>query len=94
MTRLLRIVELVATEEVVSIISEQGLSKCRDCIAKCTCCHVPEVFREELRDFDDLLKQKSPSLFILYEWSSISVASLTVQSIYLVYVARMEVVWN
>jgi hypothetical protein len=47
--------------------------------------------REQMRGFLDFLRQKPTSLFILLGWSSISVASLTMQSMYQVLGARMEV---
>jgi hypothetical protein len=34
--------------------------------------HVLKIFREPIRGFHDLLKQKPPSLLILEGWSSIS----------------------
>jgi hypothetical protein len=47
--------------------------------------------REQKRGFHDLLRQKPISLFILLGWSSISMASLTMRSMYWILVARMEV---
>jgi hypothetical protein len=47
--------------------------------------------REQMSGFHDLLRQKPTSLFILLQQSSISVASLTMQSMYWILVARMEV---
>jgi hypothetical protein len=47
--------------------------------------------REQMSGFHELLRQKHNSLFILLEWSSISMASLTMRSMYLVLVARTEV---
>jgi hypothetical protein len=41
--------------------------------------------------FHDLLRQKPTSLFIFFGWSSISMASITTQSMYRALVARMEV---
>jgi hypothetical protein len=51
-------------------------------------CHVPKVNREPIRSFHDLLRQ-SHLLLILYGWSWISMASLAVRSMHLVFVARM-----
>jgi hypothetical protein len=42
----------------------------------------------------DLLRQNPTSLFILLGWSSISMASLTMRSMYRVFMARTEVSWN
>lgn len=42
-----------------------------------------QSFREEIRGYHDFLRQKLPSLSILLQWSSISVASLMIPSIYL-----------
>jgi hypothetical protein len=47
--------------------------------------------REQMSGFHDLLRQKHTSLFILFGWSSISMASLTMRSMYWVLVARTEV---
>jgi hypothetical protein len=44
-----------------------------------------------MRNFHDLLRQNPTSLFILLGWCSISMASLTMQSMYWVLVARIEV---
>jgi hypothetical protein len=57
MTILLRVVERVALEEMVSILSEQGYQEIRDCVAKWIWCHVPKVFRKQIRGFHDLLRQ-------------------------------------
>jgi hypothetical protein len=56
--------------------------------------HVPKVFWEPIRCFHDLLRQKPPSVLKLYGWSSISMAFLTMWSIYMVFVASMEELWN
>jgi hypothetical protein len=48
-------------------------------------------FREQRRGFHDLLRQKPSSLFILLGWSSISIASLMMPSMYLGLVERMVV---
>jgi hypothetical protein len=47
-----------------------------------------------MRGFHDLLRHKPTSLWILLGWSSISMAFLTIRSMYRVLVARMEVSWN
>jgi hypothetical protein len=46
---------------------------------------------EDERGFHDLLRQKPTSLYLLLGWSSISIASLTMQSMYRVLLARIEV---
>jgi hypothetical protein len=51
-----------------------------------------QSFRERMRGFHDLLGQKPFYLLVLLGWSSISIASLMMQSMYLGLVARM-VVW-
>jgi hypothetical protein len=56
--------------------------------------HVSKIFRESIRGFHDFLRQKPPSLLILYSWSSISMAPITTRFIYLVFVARMEKLWD
>jgi hypothetical protein len=56
--------------------------------------HFPGYFRVQIRGFHDLLRQKPSSLFILYEWSSISMASLMMRSMYLVFVESMQVLLN
>jgi hypothetical protein len=45
--------------------------------------HFPGYFSVHIRGFHDLLRQKPSSLFILYGWSSISMASLMMRSIIL-----------
>jgi hypothetical protein len=59
-------------------------------IAKLIWHHIPKVYWEKIRGCHDLLGQKPPSLFILQGWSSISMASLTMPSMYLISVARIE----
>jgi hypothetical protein len=49
------------------------------------------MFRRFLEGADERLRQKPTSLFILLGWSSISMASLTMRSMYRVVVARMDV---
>jgi hypothetical protein len=51
-------------------------------------------FREQIRGFYNLLRQKSSSLFMLKGWSTTSTASLTMCSMYLAFVVRMEASWN
>jgi pimeloyl-ACP methyl ester carboxylesterase len=51
----------------------------------------PRSFKEQMRGFRDLLRQKTSSLFIVLGWSSISIASLMMQSMYLDLVERMVV---
>jgi hypothetical protein len=46
--------------------------------------------REQMRGFHDLLRQKPISLLIFLGWSSISMASPTMRSMYWVLVARTE----
>jgi hypothetical protein len=48
-------------------------------------------FREEMRGFHDLLRQKPASVLILLGWSLISMASITMRSMYRVLVVRMDV---
>jgi hypothetical protein len=48
-------------------------------------------FREQMRGYHDLLRQKPSSMFVLLGWSSISVASLMVRSIYLGLMERLAV---
>jgi hypothetical protein len=50
-----------------------------------------DFLREQMRGSHDLLKQKPTSLYLLLGWSSISMVSLTMLSIYRVLVGRMEV---
>jgi hypothetical protein len=56
--------------------------------------HFPGYFRVQIGGFHDLLRQKPSSLFILYGWSSVSMASLMMRSMYLVFVESMEVLLN
>jgi hypothetical protein len=52
----------------------------------------PEGFlKEQIRGFHDFLRQKPASLSILLGWNSILMASLTMQFMYQVLVAKMEV---
>jgi hypothetical protein len=53
-----------------------------------------DFLRKQMRGLLDLLRQNQTSMFILFEWSPISMASLTMRSMYRVLVARMEVSWN
>jgi hypothetical protein len=49
-------------------------------------------FREQMRGFHNLLRQKPSSLFILLGWSSVSLVSLMIRPIYLGFVESM-VMW-
>jgi hypothetical protein len=51
-------------------------------------------FREQIKYFHNLLRQKSSFLFMLKGWSTTSIASLTLQSMYLALVLRMKASWN
>jgi hypothetical protein len=65
---------------------------CQVCMDLCSLVELVSGFlREQMRGFHDLLRQKPISLFMLLGWCSISVASLTMRSMYWVLVARMEV---